>query len=487
MNGLVDFALRQRFIILLLLVGMIVAGGFGFANLNIEAYPDPVPPLVELVTQSPGISAEEMERNVTTPIEIAIAGLPNVKTVRSISLFGLSDVKIQFTYDVTFRQAEQLVLGRIAQLGNLPNGAQPVISPLSPIGEIYRYRLVGPPGYSVMDLKTVQDWVLQRRFKRIPGVIDVTGWGGKLRSYEVVVDNDRLVANGLTVPQVLDALAKSDGNVGGQTVNFGQQAAIVRGVGLIQSVEAIHDTLVATNNGTPVFLKDVADIRIGNLPRLGIAGEGQDDDILMGIVLMQRGAQSLPTIEAVKAEVETVNSSGILPPGVKIERIYDRSELISITTRTVTENLIEGVVLIFLLQWIFLGNLRSAVIVAVTIPFALSFAVLILIAQGESANLLSVGALDFGLVVDASVIMVENIFRHMVDRAAGVRAGRTHFTPANRFSAILGGGRAMSAGASSLPPRSSSPASCRCSRSRASRGTSSAPWPRPMPMRLPAG
>ena len=446
MNGLVDFALRQRFIILLLLVGMIVAGGFGFANLNIEAYPDPVPPLVELVTQSPGISAEEMERNVTTPIEIAIAGLPNVKTVRSISLFGLSDVKIQFTYDVTFRQAEQLVLGRIAQLGNLPNGAQPVISPLSPIGEIYRYRLVGPPGYSVMDLKTVQDWVLQRRFKRIPGVIDVTGWGGKLRSYEVVVDNDRLVANGLTVPQVLDALAKSDGNVGGQTVNFGQQAAIVRGVGLIQSVEAIHDTLVATNNGTPVFLKDVADIRIGNLPRLGIAGEGQDDDILMGIVLMQRGAQSLPTIEAVKAEVETVNSSGILPPGVKIERIYDRSELISITTRTVTENLIEGVVLIFLLQWIFLGNLRSAVIVAVTIPFALSFAVLILIAQGESANLLSVGALDFGLVVDASVIMVENIFRHMVDRAAGVRAGRTHFTPANRFSAILGGASDVSRG-----------------------------------------
>ncbi|MBX9813248.1 MAG: cytochrome-c peroxidase [Proteobacteria bacterium SG_bin5] len=446
MTGLVDFALRQRVLMLLLLVGMVLAGGVAFANLNIEAYPDPVPPLVDVVTQSPGISAEEIERNVTTPIEIAIAGLPNVKAVRSISLFGLSDVKIQFTYDVTYQQAQQLVLGRLSQLGTLPNDAQPTISPLSPVGEIYRYRLSAPPGYSVMDLKTLQEWVLQRRFKRIPGVIDVTGWGGKLRSYEVVVDNDRLVAAGLSMPQLLAAINKSDDNVGGQTVNFGQQAAIVRGIGLIQSVEAIRNVLIGSPNGTPIFLKDVAQIRIGNLPRLGIAGEGQDDDIVMGIVLMQRGAQSLPTIKAVKAEVENVNNSGILPPGVKLTRIYDRSDLISVTTNTVTHNLIEGIVLIFLLQWIFLGNLRSAVIVAITIPFALSFAVVILTVQGESANLLSVGALDFGLVVDASVIMVENIFRHMVDRAAMVRAGRGHFTPANRFSAVLGGANDVSRG-----------------------------------------
>jgi len=446
MNGIVDFALRQRFLILLLLVGMVLAGGLAFANLNIEAYPDPVPPLVDVVTQSPGISAEEIERNVTTPIEIAIAGLPNVKAVRSISLFGLSDVKIQFTYDLTYQQAQQLVLGRLSQLGTLPNNAQPTISPLSAVGEIYRYRLSAPPGYSVMDLKTIQDWVLQRRFKRIPGVIDVTGWGGKLRSYEVVVDNDRLVATGLSMPQVLAAINKSDDNVGGQTVNFGQQAAIVRGIGLIQSVDAIRNVLIGSANGTPIFLRDVADIRIGNLPRLGIAGEGQDDDIVMGIVLMQRGAQSLPTIKAVKSEVDSVNNSGLLPPGVKLTRIYDRSDLISVTTNTVTHNLIEGIVLIFLLQWIFLGNLRSAVIVAITIPFALSFAVLILTLQGESANLLSVGALDFGLVVDASVIMVENIFRHMVDRAALVRTGRSHFTPANRFSAILGGANDVSRG-----------------------------------------
>ncbi|WP_157216587.1 efflux RND transporter permease subunit [Flavisphingomonas formosensis] len=437
MNRVVEFALRQRILILMLLATLIAAGGFAFANLNIEAYPDPVPPMVEVVTQSNGISAEEVERNITTPIEVQITGLPHITAVRSISLFGLSDVKIQFSYDVTFQEAEQLVLGRLSQLGALPGGVQPQISPTSPIGEIYRYRITAPPGYSVMDLKTLQDWVLQRRFKRIPGVIDVTGWGGKLRTYEVVVDNDRLIAHGATIGQVIAAIGKSDGNVGGQTVNFGPQAAIVRGVGLIQSTQQIENVLVTSDNGTPVFLKDVASLNIGNQPRLGIAGQDGDNDIVMGIVLMQRGAQSMPTIKAVKQEVETINSSGVLPPGVKLERIYDRSDLINLTTHTVMHNLIEGVLLIFILQWLFLGDLRSAIIVATTIPFALAFAVLILTAQGESANLLSVGALDFGLVVDASVIMVENIYRHMAERSANIAAGHGHATQASRFSAIL--------------------------------------------------
>jgi heavy metal efflux system protein len=437
MNRLVEMALRQRMLVLTLLIGMIAAGVLGFLNLNIEAYPDPVPPMVELVTQSDGISAEEMERNVTTPIEVAIAGLPHLTAVRSISLFGLSDVKIQFSYDVTHEQAQQMVLGRLSQLGTLPNNAQPLISPTSPIGEIYRYRLSGPSGYSVMDLKTIQDWVLQRRFKRIPGVIDVTGWGGKLRSYEVQLDRDKLTAHGVTVPQVLAAIGKSDSNVGGQTVNFGEQAAIVRGVGLIQSTDAINNVLVGTAGTTPVLLRDVGQVKIGNLPRLGVAGEGQDDDIVMGIVLMQRGAQSLPTINRVKEEIETINSSGILPPGVKIERIYDRSDLIGVTTKTVMHNLLEGVLLIFILQWLFLGDLRSALIVAITIPFALSVAVLILVIQGESANLLSLGALDFGLVVDAAVIMVEAIYRRLADRSHAISEGRIHATSANRFSAIL--------------------------------------------------
>ncbi|MFT3966154.1 MAG: efflux RND transporter permease subunit, partial [Sphingobium sp.] len=447
MNGLVATALKQRILVIVALVGMILAGGIGFYNLNIEAYPDPVPPMVEVLTQANGTSAEEIERNVTIPIEIAIAGIPHITAVRSISLFGLSDIKIQFTYDVDYQQAQQMVLGRLGQLnGQLPDGAQPQISPTSPIGEIYRYRLRAPEGYSVMDLKTLQDWVLQRRFKRIPGVVDVTGWGGKLRNYEIVVDNGRLNAHNVTVQQVIAAISKSDGNVGGQTINFGPQAAIVRGIGLIQSADQINNTLVANDNGTPVFVKDVANLKIGNMPRLGIAGEGYDNDVVMGVVLMQRGAQSMPTIKAVQQEVATINDTGILPPGVKLERIYDRSDLIEVTTHTVMHNLVEGILLIFFLQWIFLGNLRSAIIVAVTIPFALAFAVIIIVAKGDSANLLSVGALDFGLVVDASVIMVENIFLHMVRRSEAIDHGRSHASLATRFGAILGASSEVSRG-----------------------------------------
>jgi cobalt-zinc-cadmium resistance protein CzcA len=436
-NRLVQIALRQRMLVLGVMITLVLAGIAGFMVLNIEAYPDPVPPMVEVVTQNNGVSAEEMERNVTTPIEVAIAGLPHLTAVRSISLFGLSDVRIQFSYDVSFREAEQLVLGRLSQVPPFPGGAQPLISPTSPIGEIYRYRITAPTGYSVMDLKTIQDWVLQRRFKRIPGVIDVTGWGGKLRSYEVRLDRDRLTAHGLGVPQVLAAIGKSDGNVGGQTVNFGEQAAIVRGVGLIQSADAIRNTLVGAAGNAPILLRDVGTVEIGNLPRLGIAGEGQDNDIVMGIVLMQRGTKSLPTIKAVQEEIATINNTGVLPPGVKLERIYDRSDLIGVTTHTVMENLVAGVLLIFFLQWLFLGDLRTALIVALTIPFALSVAVLVLVLQGESANLLSLGALDFGLIVDASVIMVEAIFRHMAMRSHDISSGRIHASHANRFSSIL--------------------------------------------------
>jgi cobalt-zinc-cadmium resistance protein CzcA len=447
MNSLVRTALQQRVLILVFLVGMILAGGIGFYNLNIEAYPDPVPPMVEVLTQANGTSAEEIERNVTIPVEVAIAGIPHITAVRSISLFGLSDIKIQFSYDVDYQMAQQMVLGRLGQLnGTLPQGAQPQISPTSPIGEIYRYRLRAPAGYSVMDLKTLQDWVLQRRFKRIPGVVDVTGWGGKLRNYEVTVDNARLNAHNVTVQQVIAAIGKSDGNVGGQTINFGPQAAIVRGIGLIQSADQIDNTMVADDDGTPVFVKDVATLKVGNMPRLGIAGEGYDNDVVMGVVLMQRGAQSMPTIKAVQQEVATINSTGILPPGVKLERIYDRSDLIEVTTHTVMHNLVEGIVLIFLLQWLFLGDLRSAIIVAVTIPFALAFAVIIIVAKGDSANLLSVGALDFGLVVDASVIMVENIYLHMARRSELIHAGKAHASLASRFGAILGASSEVSRG-----------------------------------------
>jgi cobalt-zinc-cadmium resistance protein CzcA len=423
MNAIIVFSLKQRVLVVILLGFLFLAGFIGFYKLNIEAYPDPVPPLVDIITQSSGMSAEEIERYITIPIEIQMSGIPHVKAVRTISLFGLSDVKIQFTYDFTYQQAEQWVVNRLSQLPQLPNGAQPTISPWSPIGELYRYRVVGPPGYSVMDLKTIEDWMLERRLKAVPGVIDVNGWGGKTKTYEVTVDLNKVIAYGLTFPQVLEVLNNSNVNVGGQTVNFGEQAAVVRGLGLIRSMDAIRNTMLTSSSGTPVLVKDVATVSVGNQPRLGIAGQDDDDDIVEGIILMRRGEESLPTLINIKAALDKINTSGILPPGVHIEKIYDRTELISVTTHTVLHNMILGIFLIFVVQWVFLGNFRCAVIVALVIPFALFFAILIMLLRGESANLLSVGAIDFGLIVDATVIMVENIFRHLSETDEQKRAG----------------------------------------------------------------
>src|ERR1700683_1259655 len=339
MNAIVSFALRQRVLIIVILCMVLAAGAASFLKLNIEAYPDPVPPLVDIVTQNSGQSAEEIERYITIPLEIQMAGIPNVQAICTISLFGLSDVKVQFTYDFTYYQAEQWVTNRLSQLGNLPNGAQPQISPTSPIGEIFRYRVVGPPNYSVTDLKTLEDWVLERRFKAVPGVIDVTGWGGKTKTYDIAIDQRKLVGYGLSVPQVLQALGNANINVGGQTVNFGAQSAVVRGLGLIHSADELRHTVRANSQGAPIFIGDMPPVSIGNLPRLGIAGFNDSDDIVQGIVLIGPGAASVPTIRRVEAEVGKENQSGILPPGVSIQRIYDRSDLISITTRTVLHNM----------------------------------------------------------------------------------------------------------------------------------------------------
>src|SRR5215472_2917257 len=355
MDRLVSFAVERRFLMVGLFIAVVIGGLVAFQKLNIEAYPDPTPPMVDIVTQSPGLSAEEIERYITIPLETQVAGLKNLNVIRTISLYGLSDVKLQFSFDYTYEQALQQVLNRLSQLSPLLNNAQPQISPQSPIGEIYRYRLVGPPNYSVLDLKTLQDWVLQRRFRTVPGVIDVTGWGGKTKTYELQVDFNKLVANGLTMPQLLQAISNSNINVGGNTVNIGQQSAVVRGVGLIRSIDALSNTMIAAPNGTPVLVRDVATVTVGEQPRLGIAGENDNDDIVQGIVLMRRGEQSSPTIARVEKLVDTINgSSSILPPGVHIERIYDRSDLIQTTTRTVLENMSFGIVLIVILQWIFL-------------------------------------------------------------------------------------------------------------------------------------
>ena len=429
MKAIIAAALKQRILVVILAVVLMVGGLFAYGQLNIEAYPDPVPPLVDIITQNPGQSSEEIERYITIPIEIQMAGIPYVKAIRTISLFGLSDVKVQFTYDLTYEQAAQYVINRLSQLPPMPNGVQPQLSPTSPIGEIYRYRVVGPPGYTVTDLKTVQDWILQRRFKAIPGVIDVTGWGGKTKTYDITVDLARLQAYGLTLKQVLDGLNNANINVGANTVNIGPQSAIVRSVGQIRSMDDIRKTMLAAPNGAPVLVSDVATVTVGHEPRLGIAGQNSDDDIVQGIVLMRRGAQTLPTLQGVLAEVDKINSSGVLPPGVRIVRIYDRSRLVDVTTHTVLHNMVAGVALIFLIQWLFLGDLRSALIVSATIPFALLFAVTILVLSGESANLLSMGAIDFGIIVDATVIMVENIFRHLSQVRAGAGQGLRSAVP----------------------------------------------------------
>ena len=413
MRNIVSFSLQRRPLVVLLFCTFIVIGLIGFTKLNIEAYPDPVPPQVVIITQNAGQSAEEIERYVTIPIEVAMAGMPNLNSVRSTSLFGLSDVRVQFNFNYTYEQALQQVLNRLAQIDGLPDSVHPTISPLSPIGEIMRYRLVGPPGFGLADLKTLQDWVLNRRFKRLPGVVDVTSFGGLSKSYNVAIDLRRMTAFQLTLPQVVSAIRASNTTVGAGIIRIGPQAAVVQGIGLIRGLDDLGKVVVTAQNGLPVRLADIAVIEVGNQPRLGVAGHEADNDVVLATVLMRRGEQTLPTIRAVQQEVALINAGGILPPGVRIVPLYDREDLVKVTTRTVVNNIIEGVALILLIQWLFLGDFRGALVVAATVPFAFLFAIVLMLARGESANLLSLGALDFGLLVDATVIMVENIYRHL--------------------------------------------------------------------------
>jgi heavy metal efflux system protein len=418
LRKIIEFALVRRAMVLAVLLLFLGAGAVAFHRLNIEAYPDPSPPMVEIITQSPGQSAEEIERYITTPIEIAVAGLPGLQHVRSISLYGLSSIKVQFAYDTDYYVALQQVINRLNML-TLPNNVQPTISPESAVGEIYRYQLVGPPGYSIMELKTLQDWVLERRFKTVPGVIDVVGWGGLTKEYHVEVDLQKLVAYHIPLPQVLTALANSNQNVGARTLDIGSQAANVRGLGLIRSVDDLNNTVLIQVGGTPVLLRDVAQVTIGHTQRLGIAGRDSDRDIVEGIVLMRRGEKTLDVLERLEVEVQRINTSGVLPAGVQIRPFYDRRELIHVTTHTVLHNLVFGIILLFVIQYLFLGDLRSAIIVSASIPVAIFFSLMLMVLRGDSANLLSIGAIDFGIIVDSTVIMVENIFRHLRGGTSG--------------------------------------------------------------------
>jgi cobalt-zinc-cadmium resistance protein CzcA len=428
LKGLLAFGLTRRPIILLCLLVFIGGGLIAFAKLNIEAYPNPAPVILEITAQAPGLSAEEMERYYTIPMEVGLAPTPGVDIIRSTSFYGLSFVRVVFKYGVDYYFAYTQAALSLQQRVYLPNGVQPTIQGSSLVGEIFRYQVVGPPNFGLTNLRTVQDWILQRRLLSVEGVIQVVTWGGTTKEYEVEVDLHKLDAYNVTLPQVLAAIGNANSNVGGRTINFGQQSVNIRGVGLLDSggaadltqgyrVADIENIVLAQADGAPVLVKHVANVYVGHLPRLGKAGRNDQDDVVTGIVIMNRTLHTNEVLARIKAEVEKINSDGTLPPGVKIIPYYDRGTLVSVTTHTVLHNLIFGCLLVFLVQWIFLGDLRSAIIVGTNIPFALFFSIIILVLRGEDANLLSIGAVDFGIIVDSAVIMVENIFRNFQTRS----------------------------------------------------------------------
>src|SRR5262245_56218892 len=407
---------------------MFVGGGLiAFVRLNIEAYPNPAPVILEITAQNPGLSAEEMERYYAIPIEVGLAATPGVENIRSTSFYGLTFVRVTFAYGIDYYFALTQAEISLQQNVSLPNGVSPQILGSSLVGEIFRYQLTGPPHFGLTNLRTVQDWVLQRRLLSVPGVVQVNTWGGTTKEYEVEVDLNRLDAYGITLPQITAAIGNANTNVGGRTINIGQQSVNIRGVGLIDSggsadltqghnVEDIENIVLTQLNGIPVTVKDVAKVYVGNAPRLGKAGRDHEDDVVAAIVVMNRTLHTNDVAARIKAEVDKINSDGSLPPGVKIVPFYERTSLVAVTTATVTHTLIFGFILIFVIQWLFLGDLRSAIIVGANIPFALFFTIIILVLRNEDANLLSVGAVDFGIIVDAAVILVENIYRNFQAR-----------------------------------------------------------------------
>jgi cobalt-zinc-cadmium resistance protein CzcA len=408
---LVRFVLRMPAFVLILSLGLLALGLYCYKQLDIEAYPNPVPPMIEIITQPNGWSAEEVERYVTIPLENGLNGMIDLDHIRSQSLFGLSDVKCYFTWNVDYHTAEQRVLNRL-NFVNLPPGMSPQLSPWSAIGEIYRYVVRGD-GYDLTQLKTAQDWTLERQFRQAPGVIDVVGFGGLTKEYHVEVDPYRLKGHGLSLNQLTAALSNANLNVGGQRLTLGEQSFNVRGIGLFHSLGDIREVVIAEQHGTPVRVRDVADVSVGNAPRLGIVGKDLDADVVQGTVLMRYGGDSLKTLDNVHEKVDQIARYHILPPGMRTETYYDRAKLVELTTHTVIENLLTGMVLVALVLWLFLGHGTAALITALNIPLALMIAFIGMVGTGTPANLISLGAVDFGIVVDSTVIMMENIYRHL--------------------------------------------------------------------------
>jgi cobalt-zinc-cadmium resistance protein CzcA len=408
MRNLIASLLRYRPLMIVALLAWLVAGFVLFFRLDIEAYPDPSPPLVEVITQNPSWSAEEMERQVTVPIETVLFGVPRLQYVRSVTIFGLSDVKLYFNYDSDYYWDRQEVLNRLL-LVTLPANLSPQLSPWSPIGEIYRYRLVGD-GYSLNEIKAAQDWFVGRQIKQVSGIIDVTAFGGSTRQYIAEIDPRKLIQYNVTLSQVLAAVGSSNANVGGNYLTMGDQSVNVRGLGLLRSIPEMQSVLITERNGVPVYLRDVADVHEGSQPRLGQVGVNHDDDAVEGIVLLQRGEKSLPALRQLDVKLKELNG-GLLPHGMKLVTLYNRTDLIHMTTDTVRHVVILGLTLVTVILIIFLGDIPISLIAALTIPCSLLFAFAIMVLSGGSANLISIGAIDFGILVDASVIVLENIYR----------------------------------------------------------------------------
>lgn len=476
---LIRWAVNNVLIVLLLGAALTGAGLYAFSNVNVEAYPDPAPPIVEVIAQYQGRSTEEMERLVTIPLEVALAGMPGLKYSRSKSLFGLTYINNQFEYGVDYFRARQEVINRL-QNADLPDGVTPQISPRSPIGEIFRYAVTCPKDafgrniYSLNDLRTIQTWTLERVFRRIPGIVDCVSFGGTMKRYEIHPDPDRMKRYGITLAQLQSAVSESNANVSGDYMLQGESAVVVRGLGLIgrgrdpmqrilamtdpvaardylrseeqERLREIRRVVISTTNNNPVRVGDIVEggpleqgeialrgvvvgyqTRLGKValsrpivgqdgePELDANGEriwNDDDEAIQGVVLLRKGAESLPALKLVKEKIDELNSTpGLLPPGIKIEPFYDRTDLINTTTETVQENLVVGIALVSVILLMFLSNVRSAVIIAINLPLALLFAFAVLFFRGQSANLLSIGAVDFGIIIDSTVIMVENIYR----------------------------------------------------------------------------
>ncbi|MGC2529950.1 MAG: CusA/CzcA family heavy metal efflux RND transporter [Candidatus Acidiferrum sp.] len=418
----VDFALENRFFVLGAALLLLVWGAISFHQLPVEAYPDVANNYVEIITQWPGISAEQIEQQVTIPLEIVMNGIPHVVHLRSFSLFGLSDLKLIFDDEEENAWNRERVLERLSQV-TLPPGVVPQMgTDWSPVGQIYFFTLKSTnPNYDVMDLKSLEDWVVEKNFKAVPDVVDVASFGGPTREYQVRVDPNKLISYGLSLAQVEQQLANNNANAGGSFIQSGLQQVNIREVGLVKNVQDIENTVILSKTGTPIRVKDIAvvaqgpKIRLGQFARAIHREDGKiidNDDVVSGIVLLRKAANAEPVLAGIHTKVEELNDH-ILPQGVKVVPFIDRSDLVHLTTHTVLHNLTEGIILVVIILFLFLGNVRGALIVALTIPFSLLFAATCLRLKGIPANLLSLGALDFGMVVDGAVVMVENIVRHL--------------------------------------------------------------------------